>query len=219
MHYCVYENAIPLNVIDEILDFFHSNKNLVKNDNYMEKINNPWSYPVVKKLKTILDNFIDTSYNVGDNIYKHSYAYFPHTDNDQEFDTINALIPLYVDGNYKQPFVIFDQQINTNHAKTWMITEDISTEFSRNKVNKDSIFNDTDVIGCVDKEIDDNLYAALENPFRPKELFYGLTGTVVDYKPGNLILFDSKYIHATGKMQAKYKIGLSLRFKGQMNEF
>lgn len=100
-----------------------------------------------------------------------------------------------------------------------MISQDTSTEFSRNKVNKDSIFEDKDVIGCIDKEIDDNLYAALENPFRPKELFYGLTGTIVDYKPGNLILFNSKYIHATGKMQAKYKIGLSLRFKGNINEF
>ena len=219
MHFCFYENVIPHNIIDEILSFFNNNKNLVKNDNFMEKINNPWSYPVVNQLKNILNQFLDTSHNVGDNIYKHSYAYFPHTDNDQEFDTVNALIPLYVEKNYTQPFVIFDQYLKTKYAKTWMISDDTSTNFSRNKVIKDSIFNDKDVVDCIDKEIDDTLYSILENPFRPKELFYGLTGNAVDYKPGNLILFDRKYIHATGKMQAEYKIGLSLRFKGNINEF
>jgi hypothetical protein len=48
-------------------------------------------------------------------------------------------------------------------------------------------------------------------------LFFGLTGHALNYKPGNLLIFNSKYIHATGKMLAKHKIGLSLKFKGKIN--
>ena len=43
-------------------------------------------------------------------------------------------------------------------------------------------------------------------------MFYGCTGHAVDFTPGDIIIFDSKFIHCTGSMLADYKIGLSLRF-------
>lgn len=217
MHYQVHENVIPKNIIDEILNFFNTNPNLRENKNYMDKINRPWSYNVVNQLEPILSKFINTEKNLGDNIYKHSYAYFPHTDTDSKYDSINALIPLFVEGNNYQPFVIFDQHCVNQNAKTWMITEDTDTTFEKNQVEKQGIYNDKDVIGCTNQPVDSYLYENfLKNKHRPKSLFHGLTGNAVTYKPGNLILFNSKYIHATGTMQAEYKIGLSLKFEGTL---
>jgi hypothetical protein len=219
MHYKEYADVIPLEIRKEILNFFYENQNLVVNSNYMEKINNPWKFEVVQQLESILTEFdIDTSHNLGDNIYKHSYAYFPHTDTDSNHDTINVLIPLFVEGDNYQPFVVFDQWCSDKQAKTWMIDDDSDTEFHKNKSIRTSINNDITVQGCTDCEIDDNFYYRyLENNFRPKELFFGLTGHALNYKPGNLLIFNSKYIHATGKMLAKHKIGLSLKFKGKIN--
>lgn len=217
MHYQVHKNVIPKNIIDEILTFFNTNISLRENKNYMDKINDPWSYNVVNQLEPILNKFINTEKNLGDNIYKHSYAYFPHTDTHPEYDSINALIPLFIQGNNYQPFVIFDQYCVNPKAKTWMISEDTNTTFEKNKVERQKISEDNQVIGCTNKPVDSYLYENfLKNNHRPESLFYGLTGTAVTYKPGNLILFNSKYIHATGTMQAKYKIGLSLRFKGTL---
>ena len=45
-------------------------------------------------------------------------------------------------------------------------------------------------------------------------MFKSCSGVALDFTPGNLIMFDSKYIHCTGKMNCKWKVGLSLRFKG-----
>lgn len=218
MYYKVYEDVIPLEIRKEIVNFFHENQNLIDNSNYMEKINNPWNYSVVQQLDNILQEFdIDTSTCCGDNIYKHSFAYFPHTDTDRNYDTINVLIPLFVEGDNYQPFVIFDQWCNDNQPRTWMLN-DTDTDFYKNKSIRTSIHNDITVQGCTKHEIDDNFYTTyLENNFRPKELFFGLTGNALDYKPGNLIIFNSNYIHATGKMLAKYKIGLSLKFKGKID--
>ena len=217
MHFQVHKNVIPLDIVNQIVDFFNKNDDIKENKNYMEKINKPWQYPVVNQLDKILKNFLDTSNNFGDNIYKHSYAYFPHTDTDPVHDTINALIPLYVEGNKYQPFVIFDQYSTNKNAKTWMIQDDKDTSFKKNIVEKNSIFEDNDIVGCVDKEIDEEFYTKyLENNFRPRSLFYGLTGTAVDFVPGNLIMFNSNHIHATGKMLADFKIGLVLRFKGKL---
>lgn len=217
MHYKVYENVIPIEEIKRILNFFNTQDNLKVNINYMEKINNPWSLEVVKNLNPILSKYVDTSVNLGDNIYKHSYAYFPHTDTDPDYNSINALIPLCVESDLYQPFVIFDQYSKSKKPKTWVMQEDDNTNFVKNKAVTNSIYNDADVVGCMDTAIDEEFYKNyLKNNFRPRDLFYGLTGNVVDFKPGNLILFNSDHIHATGKMIAKYKIGLVLRFVGRL---
>ena len=220
MHYKEYEDVVPIEIRKEILNFFYKNQDLVDNSNYMEKINNPWKFEVVRQLESILNELnIDTSHNIGDNIYKHSYAYFPHTDTDRNHDTINVLIPLLIEGDSYQPFVVFDQWCSDKQARTWMINDDTDTEFHKNKTIKTSINNDSTVHNCTNEEIDDDFYHTyLKNNFRPKELFFGLTGVALNYKPGNLLIFNSKYIHATGKMLAKYKIGLSLKFEGKINE-
>ena len=49
-------------------------------------------------------------------------------------------------------------------------------------------------------------------------MFKQCSVNVVDYAPGNLIIFDSKYIHCTGKMKCEWKMGLSLRFKGNFEK-
>ena len=216
MHYRILENIIDSKKINEILNFFHSNTHLHENKMYMEKINRPWTYSVVNSLAETIKDYVDTTANIGDNIYKHSYPYYPHLDIDNNYPSVNFLIPLYVEGNKKQHFVIFDQYVENTKSKTWLGNLELEGEFVKN--SKDTfIHSDPDVKNSTNLPIDEKFYTDyLEQPGRDRDLFFGCSGNAVEFKPGNAIMFDSKFIHCTGKMIADYKIGLSLRFKGKI---
>jgi hypothetical protein len=214
MHYRVLENIIDLKQIDKILDFFHNNAPLHERKMYMEKINHPWSYEVVNSLRDSIKEYVDVDSNIGDNIYKHSYPYYPHLDIDDSYPSVNFLIPLFVADNKPQHFVIFDQFVENTKSKTWLGNLELDGEFVKNIKDK-FIHTDPDVKNCTGVDIDNVFYKDyLEHAGRDKQLFFGCSGVAVEYKPGNAIMFDSKHIHCTGKMIADYKIGLSLRFKG-----
>jgi hypothetical protein len=217
MHYKVLKDIIDLDKITKILDFFNSNNHLHENKMFMQKIINPWKYDVVNTLNEDISNYIDTSTNIGDNIYKHYYPYYPHVDIDDSYPSVNFLIPLFVEDNKTQHFVIFDQYVKNNKPKTWLGNTEITGEFVKNLKEK-FIHNDPDVENCTNNPIDEMFYTDyLEQEGRSKDLFFGCSGNAVEFKPGDAIIFDSKFIHCTGKMNAEYKIGLSLRFKGNIN--
>lgn len=214
MHYKVIENIIDLSKIDKILNFFNDNSHLHENKMYMEKINRPWTYQVVNSLAEDIQDYVDISANIGDNIYKHSYPYYPHLDIDNNYPSVNFLIPLHVESNKLQHFVIFDQYVENTKSKTWLGNIEVEGEFVKNIKDK-FIHSDSDVKNSTNLPIDETFYVNyLEHTGRDRDLFFGCSGNAVEFKPGNAIMFDSKYIHCTGKMIADFKIGLSLRFKG-----
>lgn len=214
MHYRVIENLIDKKIINEILDFFNTNENLRVKNMGMDKLNNPWEYPVINQLSDVINEYVDVSKNIGDNVFKHEYPYFPHVDTDERYPIVNFLIPLYVDSNESQHFVIFNQYITDTSPKTWLGNLQMNGDFVKNKKSS-FMYLDPSVKNLTNNDIDDNFYTTyLEQQYRNKELFRGCSGNAVEYKPGNAIMFDSKYIHCSGKMTAKYKIGLSLRFEG-----
>jgi hypothetical protein len=40
-----------------------------------------------------------------------------------------------------------------------------------------------------------------------------MSGTSYDWIPGDIIIFDTQHIHATGNMKSKEKLGLSIRIE------
>lgn len=216
MHYRVLENIIDLKKINQILEFFHANTHLHENKMYMQKLNRPWLYDVVSSLADTIKDYVDVDANIGDNIYKHSYPYYPHLDIDESYPSVNFLIPLYVKDSKPQHFVIFDQYVENTKSKTWLGNLELEGEFVKNSKDR-FIHTDPCVKNCTGKDIDDAFFENyLQHNGRDKELFFGCSGVAVEFKPGNVIMFDSKHIHCTGKMVADYKIGLSLRFKGKI---
>lgn len=217
MHFVVHKNIIDSKIRSDIVNLFHNKEQLRDQSMTMDKLNHPWNYNEVRMLESILRQYIDTSQNIGDNIYKHKYPYFPHVDVCDQYPSVNVVIPLYIHKNKPQSFVIFDQYVTMNKPRTWMGSYDFSTkDFEKNKKSK-FIHEDNDIKNLTGLPIDDTFYQKyLDVDYFTPDLFFGLTGNAVDYKPGNLIIFDSKYVHCTGKMQAEYKIGLTLRFKGTL---
>lgn len=223
MHYKIIEDCITQDTIKQIVNYFFNNSHMHRHTNGMIKIDSPWNLePIKDLLKPLLSEVISIALDsIGDNIYKHNHPYFPHVDLHGSYPCFNVLIPLKLSNETDQRFVIFDQYVNdTTQGRTWLgdFTLPNSSEFESNKSRKFFI-GDPIVEGLGTKHIDHDFYKRyLEHPLRSKNLFRGLTGVAIPYKPGNMIIFDSKHIHCTGKMTCEYKMGLSLRFKGNFND-
>tara|TARA_B100000683_G_scaffold147346_1_gene142822 strand:+ start:484 stop:1134 length:651 start_codon:yes stop_codon:yes gene_type:complete len=214
MQYKVLKNVLSQEQIESILDFYNEYRHLIEQqENGWEKLNSPWSFDTIKSLDSVISQHIDTSNNLGDNIYKHTFPYFPHVDTHGGYPCVNVLVPLYVDK--PQKFIIFDQYVKEYTPRTYMGDIKLDKDFKTN-TSTTFISEDTDVVGLTNKPIDQKFYNDnLKHEYRTEKMFYGCTGHAVDFTPGDIIIFDSKFIHCTGSMLADYKIGLSLRFSGE----
>ena len=216
MHYKIFENVIDKKLIDDIFTFYNNSETYTTNG--MHKVEQPWTLEVVRNLEPILSNYFDTSLeNIGDNIYKHDFPYFPHVDISKAgYPCFNVLIPIKVENDIEQKFCVFDQYVNDFSAgATWVgKLFNAMKEFEHNKKRR-FIFKDSIVQNKTGEDIDEDFYVNyLEYRGRDRNMFKSCSGVALDFTPGNLIMFDSKYIHCTGKMNCKWKVGLSLRFKG-----
>lgn len=148
---------------------------------------------------------------IGDNFYEHSFSYFPHCDALQSNSWLNIVIPIKLfEQTKEQKFIVFDQKYNAGVA-TWMGSFNLQGDFLSNKKIQTRI-GDTDFVsGQTDVEISDTLYTDIENKYISKDYLFGMSGTSFDWTPGNVIVFDSKFIHTTGKMHCNKKLGLSIR--------
>jgi hypothetical protein len=84
-------------------------------------------------------------------------------------------------------------------------------DFLSNKKILTRICDTNGVINQSGKDIDDLLYNDLNNKYLSKEYMFGMNGDSFIWSPGSVIVFDSKFIHTTGKMNCSKKLGLSLR--------
>jgi hypothetical protein len=216
MHYAVYNNIINQTTIDEILELYHNSKDIRETTMSMDKLNKPWTFDAIRQLEPILKQYIDTSSNIGDNVYMHSYPYFPHVDISDDYPCVNVVIPLYIHENKEQKFIVFDQYVTTNAPRTWLGDFSVKNDFNKNKKST-FVYKETDIAGLTNNPIDQKFYDRyLDISHFTPNLFFGMSGTALEYKPGNLIIFDSKHVHCTGKMETDYKIGITLRFKGSL---
>ena len=227
----IIENAIGGELLGILIDNFESREDQHTYTMGMEKLSDPWhlkctqfsnyTSPKVSELLTpILDQYIDTSVNVGDTYFKHRMPYHPHADNNSEFDTVNVLIPLQRSHMLQNQYFVVFNQINTQSSgATWMGEYKTPGEF---QFNKKRTFPGTDstVSGTTSEEINEELYNVyLRSPNRPKELFYGLSiDQAYIWFPGDIIIFNSNQIHCSGTMHCEWKLGLSLRFKGSLTD-
>ena len=221
----VIENAIPLEVCEHIKNFFETRTDLhewKENNPNVIKINHPW-----KHLADVLDPIFRTHFNPkngnGGNIYKHTNVYTTHVDSFEQHQMINVLLPIYLpEDNIQQHFVVFDQWVDNGFGRTWYgDRSDISENgnFDFNKKAAITPYTDPLVHDKTNKDIDINFYNNyLDFPNHKPEYFKGLTGTAYNFKPGNMIMFNSNQLHTTGKLNVSWKLGLHINFDGSLDE-
>tara|TARA_B100001287_G_scaffold276301_1_gene286648 strand:+ start:1923 stop:2585 length:663 start_codon:yes stop_codon:yes gene_type:complete len=219
MHYKVIEQAFTQTELDQFVTYWENNTDKIYHTNSMNKIQDPWDLPIVKEIvKPVLDKHFDTSLkNLGDNLYRHEYPYYPHVDISKSiYPCFNVLIPIAQQNPVEQHFLIYDQWVNQPIGATWLGEWYSKQEgdFDNNK-KREYPLGDSVVEGIKGDQILEHL--TIQG--KEQALFKGLTGVALDFKPGNIIVFDSKHIHATGTMTGGWKMGLTLRFVGDYYEY
>ena len=222
MRHTCFENSIPLEVCNYIKDFFDTNTDLhinKPNNPNVIKINSPWTH-LKDVLDPILSKYFKTIKGQGGNIYKHSNLYTTHVDSEEPYQLINALLPIYLpDDSIEQHFIVFDQWVDNGFGQTWYGDRDVKYNFDRNKILQATPYTDDRVYDKTDEDIDkDFYYKYLTDGKHKPEYFKGLTGTAYNFKPGNLILFNSNNLHCTGSLKGPWKIGLHINFEGSLQE-
>ena len=217
----IIKNVIGIGSLNVLISNFEIREDQHKYTMGMEKLDDPWHVPGVSELlRPILDQYIDTYTNVGDTYFKHYLPYFPHADNNNAFDTINVLIPLQLSSpSEEQHFVVFDQVNTQQSGATWLGSYDRPGNFQHNK-KRTFPGSDSTVAGCVSEDISQDMYDThLKTSSRPRKLFKGLSiDRVYRWVPGDVVFFNSNQLHCSAKMSVKWKLGLSLRFKGSLED-
>jgi hypothetical protein len=214
----VFENALSQDTIDKVIEYFYSNPDQWihrAEDAGVIKIDNPW-----ENIKDIIQPELLKYFKAenGHNgwIYRHVWHYHIHADCFFEEPMVNILIPLFVppEQKHKQSFMVFDQTTEWAKANVWREPDKPDAPFKiwyGGGGSHQRPCDDPTVHGCTDIPIDDKLYDAIGTD--SKDFFHGLTGHILDFKPGNVIMFDSTHLHALGKMDS-WKMGLVLHFWG-----
>ena len=156
----------------------------------------------------IIDDLIYGYKRVGGNYYQHFNPYLPHTDHREEWgSSINVVVPLHAD-DPTACLVVFDQCYNKDSV-TWCLHFDVQ-QYQVNTGVLGRPFDYKDVIDLTNQPISDELYEKLK--WSDRDQWFGLTGKALEFKPGNILIFDNNHIHTTGIFKG-IKTGLSLRYK------
>lgn len=136
------------------------------------------------------------------NFFQHAHPYYPHVDG--YADEVNVLVPLRMESDEPQKFIVFDQTFP--RPATWSVNPNLG-EYKVNKLRRCTPGEDREVFGLTGK-------VCKQAPLLPGSsmLWFGLNGTVYDWAPGTTIYFQSSHIHATGRQQGT-KLGLTLIYR------
>jgi hypothetical protein len=214
MHYIV-KDILDEEELNYLINYYDSREHYVTQG--MEKLTVPLDDD---KFMAFVNNLIQNKLKIngdykviGDNYYKHSISYFPHCDATTSKAWLNIVIPLkqYMPFGVQQ-FIVFDQRWQGTNI-TWLGSYELPGEFFSNKKTNQRPVDCDLVTDTTDTELPDTLWQQLNRKYLSKDYFYGMSGTSYDWIPGDIIIFDTQHIHATGNMKSKEKLGLSVRIE------
>jgi len=216
MHYSL-KQILTAEELQYFIDYYDSHEHYITKS--MEKLAIPFDdIEFMQKINDLITNKLNVAGDykiVGDNYYKHNISYFPHCDATNERAWLNIVIPL---ARYQvfgfQKFVVFDQLWQGPNI-TWMGKVDIDGDFASNKKTNQRPVDSEFLQHSTDLRLPEVLWQQFNSNSFDRDYFHGLDGFAYNWTPGDIIVFDSQHIHATGAMKSKSKLGLSIRIERQ----
>lgn len=191
-----YQGKILKNTGPITLDLFHYYDDpIVKN--------------VIDELKTIIGNFEITAAF----FFRTDYPHVIHNDDTIELPSNvykGITLPLKLYGEFIKEYpklCFFDQFYFQGPAKFFNNDQDIPTYYNK------QIYKYSEVEGLVDNEFDKVLYEKYFTHLRPKWLDRLSIHSMLDWIPGDALIFDSVRLHCASdfrKLGIKAKLGISI---------
>ena len=197
-----FESVISLDVIDELKKIYYNVDEYTTSVMKKATGDTPAVYELLSTIPEIDVDRIHFS-----NFYNHTTPYLPHTDYRFNVNE-NFVIPLETVNGPNPSLIIFDQWWPMD-SNTWVFDTNAKFEYNKELRGRPC---DYDIEEHTHADIDNKLYEDFLS-YYPKKYWKGLTGSAYELKPGNLIEFDTKMIHATGTMDCERKLGLTIRYR------
>lgn len=167
---------------------------------------------VVKKILKFIENEIGQYEITAAFFFRTDYPHIIHNDDTYELPKSvyrGITIPLELEGSYTEyPYLcFFDQMYFHGPSKFFLKDKDIPTYYNQ------QVYDYSNVDGIVETGFDDSLYFKYFTHCK-KQWLTGLTlNSIIEWKPGNLIIFDSVRLHCASdfrKLGIKSKLGISI---------
>ena len=199
----IYELNVPNNILEKFIDL---SVNGLKTDMTDLSI-----IEEQDSIKEIVSNLVSIDGYFYGNIFNHSNPFTIHSD---VSDKKNSILLVPIKAHEEQKFIVFDQILKNEKEMSWIhnLFDDKTDQELRDMYyhtsSKSRPYDTTEVHGCTSEPVSEDLFQHL--PYT-RDLYYGLTGWVWDYKPGKALLFPAERLHATGRMLSD-KIGCTVQF-------
>lgn len=204
------ENAVPDSLIKKAIRDFDSQNKVSEPGDFARTDQINVTDEVTDLIRKIMNR--EAEWRSG-NYYEHEKPYLPHTDwNFQVDNNINVVIPLRYSGELPY-FIIFDQ-IWPNNSCSWMMDQIPPRQLGTTHLGVKGWPGEYPILFKTGKDINEELYSKHLTRFK-KYTLENLSGKAYPFKPGNIMIFDNRRVHATGDAGWK-KLGLSLRFKVEL---
>lgn len=176
----------------------------------MNKADPDRALPVVEPI--LREHFPFMGKFLGGNFYKHSLPYHPHVDHELTWPlAVNFVIPITIE-NTDTDFIVFDQRWHMS-PRTWSLVQDIN-KFRQNDftttIPTSGIPGLSEIEGSTKQPVDEQFWK--EHLHHARENYFGLSGKAFSFKPGSVIMFETKHIHCTGRFFNGTKLGLTIRY-------
>ena len=187
---------ISMDVVERFLEHYKSRESEINKEEYThflmfdEEIHR-WAFG---------DFLSDREFCHG-NILWHKAGIPPHVDECGMNNTHTVIIPLEV-SDPNQKLIVFDQKYDKECTWFGSLQAEMNPDRSYGSEKQEPPYKTPGVTGLTGKpcpkEITDHLPT-----YYGEDMYFGLSGDVIDYTVGTAIIFDSHRIHTTGSMAAE----------------
>lgn len=187
---------ISMDVVEKFLEYYRAHEDEVNKDEYTHFL----MFDAETHYNALGDVLNDKEFCHG-NILWHKAGIPPHVDECGMGNKYTVVIPLEV-SDPNQKLIVFDQTYDVE--TTWLgdLVTEMNPDRSYGSERSEAPYKTPGVQGLTNEPCPEELTKHLPTYYGP-DMYFGLTGEVVDYKVGTLIIFDSHRIHTTGNMNAE----------------
>lgn len=184
---------ISMNVVNDFMQYFKDNEHKINKEEYTHFLMFD-----EKKHYDLLNTYLPDKVFCHGNILWHKAGIPPHVDECGMGNIYTVIIPLQV-SNLDQKLIVFDQTYD--QECTWL--GDLNTKMNKDRSYGSEKFEPpyktAGVQGLTSDPCPEEIIKHLPT-YYGSDMYFGLTGEILDYKVGTLIIFDSHRIHTTGNM-------------------
>lgn len=184
--------TISTDTVEKFINYFKEKEKEVNKDEYTHFM------MIDETVHSFLDEYFSDKTFCHGNILWHKAGIPPHIDECGMGNTQSIIVPLIVN-NPDQKLIVFDQTYDKECTWFGNLQAEMNPDRSYGSERHEPPYKTPGVQGLTGKPCPKELTDHLPT-YYGEDMYFGLSGDVINYEVGTAIIFDSQRIHTTGTM-------------------